>query len=668
METNTTQNLSEIMQLASVGKTQQAITSVQSLIRQQPDNVHAIYLYGVLLLQQEKWSEAISCFQKVILRFPDYIDAHLHLADAYEKRGTPDDALETLRLILGKNTGVIFLWERLIKMMLRHERVNGAIAILFRGLSLHPDNEFLSVTLAHLLRNYKLAEIQPDWKSVLVQLCNNNAIGNNDIAHAVIDAVKQMPSFVFLLQYAKENRDIVEQQSLVKDFFKDEFMLSALSRIVFRDADCEKVFVYLRRSLLNNIAEQKLLLADDEIVRNFFCALARQCYCNEYVFYVSEDEHTLIKTLREKIENELKNDSVSIVAMESEFILLALYQSFSSLRHFSKLIIIEVQKWSEVFQPIIREQVFNVVEENEFAKQSSSLTTIRGEVSLAVQQQYEENPYPRWLRITKPHPISFETKWKQFFPNKNISRFPQPVPMLVAGCGTGSDPIALSYQFSNAKILAVDLSRKSLGYAQRKAVELNAHSIEFVQADILELHSLHKEFYLIKSTGVLHHLQNPLDGWKILVGLLHRDGIMNIALYSEAARQDVREARKFLDGKNFPPTERGIQEARNAILNLPEEHPARQILLSRDFYSTSTCRDLLMHVEEHTFTIAKINETLKELHLRFLGFELNPKLRAGFTKMFPEKDAAGDLYKWKLFESKNPTAFTGMYNFWCCKK
>ena len=100
METNTTQNLSEIMQLASVGKTQQAITSVQSLIRQQPDNVHAIYLYGVLLLQQEKWSEAISCFQKVILRFPDYIDAHLHLADAYEKRGTPDDALETLRLIL----------------------------------------------------------------------------------------------------------------------------------------------------------------------------------------------------------------------------------------------------------------------------------------------------------------------------------------------------------------------------------------------------------------------------------------------------------------------------------------------------------------------------------------------------------------------------------------
>ena len=37
-----------------------------------------------------------------------------------------------------------------------------------------------------------------------------------------------------------------------------------------------------------------------------------------------------------------------------------------------------------------------------------------------------------------------------------------------------------------------------------------------MQADILDLHKLNKQFDIIESVGVLHHMNDPLLGWKIL--------------------------------------------------------------------------------------------------------------------------------------------------------
>ena len=70
----------------------------------------------------------------------------------------------------------------------------------------------------------------------------------------------------------------------------------------------------------------------------------------------------------------------------------------------------------------------------------TSLTTIEDTVSLAVQDQYETNPYPRWIRASVHDKAvtlaeSFRTLpfWRQpeaFAPNT-------PAQVLIAGCGTG---------------------------------------------------------------------------------------------------------------------------------------------------------------------------------------------------------------------------------------
>jgi 2-polyprenyl-3-methyl-5-hydroxy-6-metoxy-1,4-benzoquinol methylase len=61
----------------------------------------------------------------------------------------------------------------------------------------------------------------------------------------------------------------------------------------------------------------------------------------------------------------------------------------------------------------------------------------------------------------------------------------------------------------NCKVTAVDLSRASLAYAQRKTNELGIISIKYLQADILNLGELGQEFDIIESAGVLHHMTIP---------------------------------------------------------------------------------------------------------------------------------------------------------------
>ena len=98
----------------------------------------------------------------------------------------------------------------------------------------------------------------------------------------------------------------------------------------------------------------------------------------------------------------------------------------------------------------------------------------------------------------------------------------------------------------------------------------------------------------------------------------------------------------------------------------PIERQHRQVIASSDFYSLSTFKDLLFHVQEHRFTIPKIKNHLDQLKLKFCGFE-GPKIISHFKATNNQVGDIYDLHKWHLFEEANPQIFSGMYQFWCQK-
>jgi SAM-dependent methyltransferase len=224
--------------------------------------------------------------------------------------------------------------------------------------------------------------------------------------------------------------------------------------------------------------------------------------------------------------------------------------------------------------------------------------------------------------------------------------------------------VEIQHSISGALVLAVDLSIASLCYAKRKCDELGLFGLEFGQADLLSLDTLGRSFDVIECGGVLHHLADPFEGWRALLSILRPDGVMRVALYSALARRDTAAAQEFVARHGYARTADDIRRARQDILALPEGEPARTVAASPDFSSTSTCRDLLFHVQEHRLTLPQIAEFLLSENLRFLGFDIDRRIARRYAAQFPEDRARTDLGNWHAFERDNPDTFGGMYQFW----
>ena len=89
---------------------------------------------------------------------------------------------------------------------------------------------------------------------------------------------------------------------------------------------------------------------------------------------------------------------------------------------------------------------------------------------------------------------------------------------------------------------------------------------------------------------------------------------------------------------------------------------------SYDFYSVSQCRDLVFHVEEHSFALPELAAIFVELGLSVVRVEARG-LRdlEAYKARFPADGAATNLANWDVFERENPTLFSRMYVLWLCR-
>ena len=103
------------------------------------------------------------------------------------------------------------------------------------------------------------------------------------------------------------------------------------------------------------------------------------------------------------------------------------------------------------------------------------LDKVNDKISSKVREQYEENPYPRWVNLATHMNSSSITKLssdlKLKFVENKVTRSKTPE-ILIAGCGTGLHAIDTATRFKGCKVLAIDLSLSSLAYVKRKTLDL----------------------------------------------------------------------------------------------------------------------------------------------------------------------------------------------------
>jgi SAM-dependent methyltransferase len=200
------------------------------------------------------------------------------------------------------------------------------------------------------------------------------------------------------------------------------------------------------------------------------------------------------------------------------------------------------------------------------------------------------------------------------------------------------------------------------------ADKLGVDKVDFLQADVLDLPSANDVYDVVESSGVLHHLANPLAGWKALNDCLLPGGVMKVGLYSESARRAVVTARELAREMDLNADLEGIRRIRATIMNSRDGDPLHELKSSEDLYTVSACRDLLFHVCEQRFTLDQIGGCLDQLGLRFIGFEQPFSfMHARFRQVNPGDAKLEDPEAWARVEKRYPDTFAAMYVFWCQK-
>jgi SAM-dependent methyltransferase len=428
---------------------------------------------------------------------------------------------------------------------------------------------------------------------------------------------------------------------------RDPLLQCVLKAVPVRDVALERMLTALRAALLAGVEGR----GSDDIL-GFACALARQCFINEYVFATTPQEEAQIDRLKE-----------TAARSPMQLVALAMYMPLHALPEAEALL---TKSLPAALDEVLTQQIREPAAERALRPSIPRLTEIEDAVSLRVQQQYEENPYPRWLYVPgQIEPISIRRYLQRMFPAAALAlQTAEGFDMLIAGCGTGRQSILLTHNLQGARVLAIDLSLASLCFAKRSTPPALASRIEYAQADILKLGSLGRSFDVIDAAGVLHHLADPMQGWRILLQLLRPNGLMHLGFYSDRGHGDVIAARAWIAERGYGATPADIRRCRQDLLNTPLASLAR----FNDFFATSECRDLLFHVQETRVTIPAIKSFLAEHGLRFLGFEFEATLLQRYHALFANAGwSLTDLDRWHALENEQPDLFSGMYQFWVQK-
>ena len=683
------------------GNLSEATDKYQRVLDVEPGFVEAIYMLGNAFQMQGQLEEATVRYQQALVLKPDFAEVYNNLGNAFRQQGKLDEAINLCRRSLAIKAINPEALNNLALALQQNGSINEALNYYQQALVLRPD--FLEVhknvclillskgdmdqALSHARRALEINE-SPDTKALFMQSVRGIADPasipmRDDLQRQVIRALAEpwaRPgdlSFVSIrlikadkeikecIELARASANLVVSAAHLAAVFKNELLRCALEASPVPDLELERLLIAIRTGMLELATTATTFQRLENSILEFCCALAQQCFINEYIFVSSDDEFDRVRelcgVLVEALESGRPFPEIWIAAVAAYVPLHALPLAKSPLK----------MTFSDPVMKLIGQQVLEPRQEQAYRASIPRLTKIDDEISRLVKQQYEESPYPRWVRTASMgEPVTVGKFLHEVFPGASFARLEQRsgTEILIAGCGTGQQSVETAQKFPGARVVAIDLSLTSLCYAERKTRELGLKNIEYAQADVLQIKDIGRAFDVIVVTGVLHHLADPMAGWRALLSVLRPEGVMQVGMYSKLARKNVGAAQAFVSQRGYVASDRDIRRCRRELVELDDKKILPNLANTADFYSLSGCRDLLFNVQEHQMTLLEIDHFLSENSLRFLGFNVESWVLRQFRQRFSWNEAVNDLKLWHAFEVSNPATFIRMYQFWVQKR
>ena len=233
--------------------------------------------------------------------------------------------------------------------------------------------------------------------------------------------------------------------------------------------------------------------------------------------------------------------------------------------------------------------------------------------------------YERWIY---PAPIQdldawLQGSWQWFDPSHAHrllwpdSDYQPEMHILVAGCGTNQAAV-IAYTNPSAQVVAIDVSSASLDHHRWLKGRYNLTNLELHQLPIEQVASLHGDFDLIITTGVLHHMADPGAGMRALAERLRPDGVLAVMLYATYGRIGVQLLQSVFADMGLGQDEASLAVVRDVLSQLSPMHPLVSYLqIAPDLGDDAGLVDTFLHGREQAYTIDECRALVESAGLVF---------------------------------------------------
>lgn len=192
-----------------------------------------------------------------------------------------------------------------------------------------------------------------------------------------------------------------------------------------------------------------------------------------------------------------------------------------------------------------------------------------------------------------------------------------PPKILVAGCGTVQASV-IAYRNPRARVVGVDISDASLGHQRFLRERFGLANLELYQGDLRDVGKLGETFDLVVSTGVLHHMADPLKGLTALKTVLAPEGAMFIMVYGAVGRAGVYLMQDVFRRMGLTQSADDIAFARYVLSVLPPEHPVQPFnRRATDLSYDAGLVDIYLHPQDRAYTVPQVLEWVESAGLAF---------------------------------------------------
>ncbi|MFK7873992.1 MAG: class I SAM-dependent methyltransferase [Oligoflexales bacterium] len=240
-----------------------------------------------------------------------------------------------------------------------------------------------------------------------------------------------------------------------------------------------------------------------------------------------------------------------------------------------------------------------------------------------VQKFYNQHPYPHYPLLATP-------RWQEG--HLSSSRFARSLSgvqhsansVCIIGCGEILPAIIRSWEPRSTTVHGVDLSKKSLIRAKFRCFRTTKKA-SFACEDISHQTWNHKQekWDHIDAFGVLHHLENPQQGFHTLYRSLNPGGTLRLMVYNNASRWWIHAIQAYFHQEKLSPFSlKDINTAKKSLIQLRESCQDFNNItknMGSIFHNNARFADTFMHPQETHLSISQWHHLLRQYPLKIKG-------------------------------------------------